>query len=168
MRLDLHTARGTAAGPDGHPITKIRLPHCGGHEGVGRIIFIGSTVRPVDNDIHVGALVGIRFAAAACHRCEFCLSGMEQYCPRAINHLHHRDGSFQEYIALDADYLTLLSDDCDPITTGPTLCAGVTSYKVQLLRRSPLCTGSGLPLAVAYSYRADATTFKYTDFTGRQ
>lgn len=134
---DLHTARGTAAGPDGHPITSIKLPHCGGHEGVGRIIALGSSVQPIANDIRVGGLVGIRFAATVCHRCEACLGGVEQYCPRAVNHLHHRDGSFQEFVALDADYLTLLPDDCDPVTTGPTLCAGVTSYKVCRRYRHP-------------------------------
>lgn len=33
--LDLHTKNGTASGPDGQAITKIKLPHVGGHEGVG-------------------------------------------------------------------------------------------------------------------------------------
>jgi D-arabinose 1-dehydrogenase-like Zn-dependent alcohol dehydrogenase len=34
------------------------------------------------------------------------------------------------YIALDADYLTILPDDIDPKVIGPVLCAGVTAYKV--------------------------------------
>lgn len=49
---------------------------------------------------------------------------------RSTNHLHHEDGSFQEYIALDADYLTVLPDDVDPVSMGPVLCAGLTAYKV--------------------------------------
>ena len=126
---DLHTAAGTAAGADGQPITNIKLPHLGGHEGVGRIVALGPNVKVLDNDIRVGALVGIRFAAGVCHRCDHCLGGNEQYCPYLVNHLHHTDGAFQEYIKLDATYLTLLPDDCDPVTTGPTLCAGVTAYK---------------------------------------
>jgi hypothetical protein len=44
--------------------------------------------------------------------------------------LHHEDGSFQEFIALDAGYLTILPDDVDPVVIGPVLCAGVTAYKV--------------------------------------
>jgi D-arabinose 1-dehydrogenase-like Zn-dependent alcohol dehydrogenase len=56
---------------------------------------------------------------------------MEQYCLRSTNHLHHEDGSFQEYIALDADYLTILPNDVDPSVVGPVLCAGVTAYKVK-------------------------------------
>jgi D-arabinose 1-dehydrogenase-like Zn-dependent alcohol dehydrogenase len=56
---------------------------------------------------------------------------MEQYCLRSTNHLHHEDGSFQEYIALDADYLTILPNDVDPRVVGPVLCAGVTAYKVK-------------------------------------
>lgn len=45
--------------------------------------------------------------------------------------MHHEDGSFQEYIALDADYLTILPNDVDPSVVGPVLCAGVTAYKVK-------------------------------------
>lgn len=51
---------------------------------------------------------------------------------QSTNHLHHEDGSFQEYIALDADYLTVLPDDVDPVVMGPVLCAGLTAYKVCL------------------------------------
>lgn len=46
--------------------------------------------------------------------------------------MHHEDGSFQQYIALDADYLTVLPDDVDPAVMGPVLCAGLTAYKVCL------------------------------------
>ena len=57
---------------------------------------------------------------------------------QSTNHLHHEDGSFQEYIALDADYLTVLPDDVDPKVMGPVLCAGVTAYKVCLFCVVPL------------------------------
>ncbi|GME66158.1 alcohol dehydrogenase [Neofusicoccum parvum] len=123
---DLHTQAGTAAGPDGSPITKIKLPHIGGHEGIGKIVTLGPGC---DDDIKVGSFVGIRFASRICRRCEFCLAGTEQYCVKSTNHLHHEDGSFQEYIALDAGYLTILPDDIDPAVMGPVLCAGLTSYK---------------------------------------
>lgn len=125
--LDLHTQAGTAAGPDGEPITKIKLPHVGGHEGVGRIVALGPGC---GGDIKVGTFVGIRFASRICRRCDFCLAGKEQHCSKSTNHLHHEDGSFQEYIALDADYLTILPDDIDPAIIGPVLCAGLTTYKV--------------------------------------
>ncbi|KAL3452426.1 putative alcohol dehydrogenase [Aspergillus insuetus] len=126
---DLHTKNGTAAGSDGTPITKIKLPHVGGHEGVGRIIALGPGCGP---DLKVGTLVGIRFSSRICRRCEFCLAGTEQYCLNSTNHLHHEDGSFQQYIALDADYLTILPDDVDPKVIGPVLCAGLTAYKAVL------------------------------------
>ncbi|KAI0150781.1 alcohol dehydrogenase [Xylariaceae sp. FL1272] len=123
---DLHTQAGTAAGADGAPITAIKLPHVGGHEGVGRIIALGPGV---DDDIKLGTFVGIRFASRICRRCEFCLAGNEQHCIKSTNHLHHEDGSFQEYIALDAGYLTILPDGIDPAAIGPVLCAGLTTYK---------------------------------------
>ncbi|KAK2608862.1 hypothetical protein QQS21_002575 [Conoideocrella luteorostrata] len=123
---DLHTQAGTASDADGKPIVRIKFPHVGGHEGVGRIVSLGQGVDP---DIQVGLYVGIRFASRICRRCEFCLAGTEQYCVKSKNHLHHEDGSFQEYIALDAGYLTILPDDIDPVTIGPVLCAGLTAYK---------------------------------------
>lgn len=80
----------------------------------------------------MGGLVGIRFSSRICRLCEFCLAGTEQHCVQSTNHLHHEDGSFQEYIALDADYLTVLPGDVDPKVMGPVLCAGLTAYKVCL------------------------------------
>ncbi|KAL4919903.1 chaperonin 10-like protein [Aspergillus aurantiobrunneus] len=126
---DLYTKDGTASGPDGIPITKFKMPHVGGHEGVGRIVALGPNC---GSDLKVGTLVGIRFASRICRRCEYCLAGTEQYCVKATNHLHHEDGSFQQYIALDADYLTILPDDVDPEVMGPVLCAGITAYKAVL------------------------------------
>ncbi|OJJ45513.1 hypothetical protein ASPZODRAFT_621519 [Penicilliopsis zonata CBS 506.65] len=127
---DLHTKSGTAASANGTPITQIKLPHVGGHEGVGRIVALGPDC---GLGIKVGQLVGIRFGSRVCRRCEFCLAGTEQYCLNSTNHLHHEDGSFQEYIALDADYLTQLPDDVNPAEIGPVLCAGLTAYKVSII-----------------------------------
>lgn len=58
------------------------------------------------------------------------MSGREQHCEKQTNHLHHEDGSFQEYCVLDLKHLTLLPQDIDPKVVGPTLCAGVTAYRV--------------------------------------
>jgi D-arabinose 1-dehydrogenase-like Zn-dependent alcohol dehydrogenase len=60
---------------------------------------------------------------------------------RSTNHLHHEDGSFQEYIALDADYLTVLPDDVDPVVMGPVLCAGLTAYKVLFIAHDDMMKG---------------------------
>lgn len=125
---DLDTKSGTAMKPDGTPITALKFPHIGGHEGVGRIVSLGSGCDP---SIQVGSLVGIRFASRICRRCEYCLAGKEQHCVKSTNHLHHEDGSFQEYIALDADYLMILPDDVDSSLVGPVLCGGLTVYKVR-------------------------------------
>jgi D-arabinose 1-dehydrogenase-like Zn-dependent alcohol dehydrogenase len=54
---DLHTKNGTAAGADGRNITNIKLPHIGGHEGVGRVIAIADGVK---GNVKPGDLVGIR------------------------------------------------------------------------------------------------------------
>ncbi|CZR69005.1 related to alcohol dehydrogenase [Phialocephala subalpina] len=126
---DLDTKSGTAMKPDGTPITALKFPHVGGHEGVGRIIALGPGCDP---SINLGSLVGIRFASRICRRCEYCLAGNEQHCVKSTNHLHHEDGSFQEYITLDADYLMVLPGDVDPSLMGPVLCGGLTVYKACL------------------------------------
>lgn len=143
---DLHTARGTAPGPDGEFITNIKLPHVGGHEGIGRIVSVGPTSTPSPDhlaDAQIGDLVGIRFLARVCHNCEFCNSGREQHCANATNHLHHEDGSFQQYCVLDRKYLTRLPPDIDPKVIGPTLCAGVTAYKVSTHHSDLVCAREG-------------------------
>lgn len=101
---------------------------------MGRIVALGTGIPERDPSIYVGALVGIRFSSRICRRCTYCLDGAEQYCQgvgdfKPTNHLHHEDGAFQEYVCLDAGYLTLLPQDVDPIATAPTLCAGLTAYK---------------------------------------
>ncbi|KAI1435822.1 GroES-like protein [Xylaria sp. CBS 124048] len=123
---DLHTQAGIASSPSGDPILNVKLPHVGGHEGIGRIVALGPGC---DEKVRIGALVGIRFVSRVCRQCAFCLQGNEQHCMNSRNHLHHEDGSFQEYIVLDAGYLTVLPDDIDPVVTGPVLCAGLTTYK---------------------------------------
>ncbi|KAL4869092.1 hypothetical protein BDV12DRAFT_185481 [Aspergillus spectabilis] len=143
---DLHTKEGTAAGADGTPITKIKLPHVGGHEGVGRIVALGPGC---GSDLKIGTVVGIRFSSRICRRCEFCLAGTEQYCVKSTNHLHHEDGSFQQYIALDADYLTILPNDIDPKVIGPVLCAGVTASKAVL--GANIRAGNWLVVVVQYA-----------------
>ena len=89
----------------------------------------GPNISPRE-DLWLGTLVGIRFASRVCHQCEFCTSGRDQHCTKLTNHLHHEDGSFQQYCILDAKYLTMLPQDIDPTVVGPALCAGVTAYKV--------------------------------------
>lgn len=118
-------------------MTAIKLPHIGGHEGVGRLVALGPGLPQTDPAIHLGALVGIRFSSRICRRCEACLAGTEQYCSgvgsfKPTNHLHHEDGAFQEYVCLDAGYLTILPQDVDPVLAAPTLCAGLTAYKAVL------------------------------------
>jgi alcohol dehydrogenase, propanol-preferring len=129
LSTDLHTARGTATGADGKPITNIKLPHVGGHEGVGRIVSFGPNTNPTDT-VKIDTLVGIRFLSRVCHSCEYCTSDREQHCAKGRNHLHHEDGSFQQYCVLDLKYLTVLPEGMDEKVLGPVLCAGVTAYKV--------------------------------------
>ncbi|KAL6234745.1 hypothetical protein BDW75DRAFT_230934 [Aspergillus navahoensis] len=124
---DLHTKGAVAPGPDGIPITRFKMPHIGGHEGLGRIVALGPDC---GSDLKLDTLVRIRWASRVCRQCEYCLVGTEQYCLKGTNYLHHEGRSFLKYLALDADCLTILPHDVDPKVIALVLCAGITAYKV--------------------------------------
>jgi propanol-preferring alcohol dehydrogenase len=58
---DLHSKNGTAVSATGDPITKIKFPHVGGRERVGRVIALGPEAK---GPIKTGLLVRIRFLNA--------------------------------------------------------------------------------------------------------
>jgi D-arabinose 1-dehydrogenase-like Zn-dependent alcohol dehydrogenase len=101
------------------------------------VVKFGPNVSATDK-LQLGTLVGIRFLSRVCHACEYCSTGRDQHCGKSTNHLHHEDGSFQEYCVLDTKFLTELPQDIDPKTVGPALCAGVTAYKVRVESRQNL------------------------------
>ena len=96
---------------------------------MGRIVAFGPDTDP-SQGVGIGTLVGVRFLSRVCHECDFCTTDREQHCAKGRNHLHHEDGSFQEYCVLDMNYLTVLPEGMDEKVLGPVLCAGVTAYKV--------------------------------------
>ena len=77
---DLHIKNGTAASETGDPITKIKFPHVGGHERVGRVIALDPEAK---GPIKTGLLVGIRSLSRVYHECDYCLAGHEQYCAKS-------------------------------------------------------------------------------------
>jgi len=83
----------------------VRLPHVGGHEFAGVVAAAGPAVtrwRPADR-------VTAPFACG-CGRCEFCLAGDAQVCPRQTQPGFTGPGSFAELVAVhaaDANLVTL-------------------------------------------------------------
>ncbi len=115
---DLHAAHGD------WPV-KPAPPFIPGHEGVGEVIALGEGV----TNLQVGQLVGNAWLFSACGECEFCTTGWETLCERQQNSGYSVDGSFGEYMLVDAAYAALIPDGADPVEVAPILCAGVTVYK---------------------------------------
>ncbi|MFL0563792.1 alcohol dehydrogenase AdhP [Kocuria rhizophila] len=115
---DLH-----AAGGD-WPV-KPKLPLIPGHEGVGVVEKLGPEV----TELKVGQMVGNAWLWAACGNCDHCRTGWETLCEQQVNGGYGIDGSFGEYMLVDARYAAVIPEGADPYEIAPVLCAGVTVYK---------------------------------------
>jgi propanol-preferring alcohol dehydrogenase len=80
---DLHAARGD------WPL-KPSLPFIPGHEGIGRVVAVGSGVTIVKE----GDRVGVPWLYSACGHCEYCLSAWETVCPDAQFGGYTKNGGF--------------------------------------------------------------------------
>lgn len=100
-------------------------PFVPGHEGVGIVEAVGAGV----TNIAVGDTVGNAWLWSACGHCEYCRTGWETLCEQQQNGGYSVDGSFGEYMIVDATYAAILPSDVDVTEVAPVLCAGVTVYK---------------------------------------
>ncbi|HKT57162.1 MAG TPA: alcohol dehydrogenase AdhP [Microbacterium sp.] len=115
---DLHAAHGD------WPV-KPQPPFIPGHEGAGTVVAIGADVTRVK----VGDRVGNAWLWSACGECEYCETGWETLCPNQKNGGYSVDGSFGQYMLVDARYAPLIPDGVELAAVAPILCAGVTVYK---------------------------------------
>jgi alcohol dehydrogenase, propanol-preferring len=115
---DLHAAEGD------WPV-KPKPPFIPGHEGVGYVAALGSSVRNVKE----GDRVGVPWLHSACGHCEHCLGGWETLCEQQQNTGYSVNGGFAEYALADADYVGRLPAGVGFVEIAPVLCAGVTVYK---------------------------------------
>ncbi|MGW9825265.1 alcohol dehydrogenase, propanol-preferring [Brevibacterium pityocampae] len=100
-------------------------PFIPGHEGVGVVEAVGEGV----TSLAVGDIVGNAWLASACGQCEYCRTGWETLCEQQTNGGYSVDGSFGEYMLVEADYAAKIPEGADPYEIAPVLCAGVTVYK---------------------------------------
>ena len=108
----------------GHdPVT---LPHIGGHELAGVVATAGPGVRRW----RAGDRVTVPFACG-CGRCEHCLAGDAQVCPRQTQPGFTGPGSFAELVAIHAAdaNLVALPADLDFVTTACLGCRFATAFR---------------------------------------
>jgi propanol-preferring alcohol dehydrogenase len=100
-------------------------PFIPGHEGVGKVVALGEGV----TNISVGQLVGNAWLFSACGDCQYCNTGWETLCEKQENGGYSVDGSFGEYMLVDAKFAAIIPEGSDLVEVAPVLCAGVTVYK---------------------------------------
>ena len=104
----------------------VALPHIGGHEFAGVVVTAGPEVRRW----RAGDRVTVPFACG-CGRCEHCLAGDGQVCPRQTQPGFTGPGSFAEFVAVHAADANLvgLPADLDFITAACLGCRFATAFR---------------------------------------
>jgi len=115
---DLHAAHGD------WPV-KPTLPFIPGHEAIGLVAAVGSSVK----NIKEGDRVGVPWLYSACGHCEYCLTAWETVCAEAQFGGYTKNGGFAQYLLADPDYVAHIPDLLKPVEAAPLICAGITTYK---------------------------------------
>ena len=108
------------------------FPMVPGHEIVGKIIKIGSSVKK----FKVGDLAGVGCMVDSCRTCSNCQKGLEQYCLNGNVGTYNsvgKDGirtygGYSNNIVVAEDFTLHISDKLSLAAVAPLLCAGITTY----------------------------------------
>jgi alcohol dehydrogenase len=95
-----------------------------GHEPVGEIVAVGPGV----TSRKVGDRVGVPWIQTSCKRCEWCLRGLPQNCPNAVQAAIDMPGGHADLLLAYADAAMLLPDGLSYEQAAPIFCAGYTVY----------------------------------------
>ena len=129
-RTDLHLAEGDL--PPHHPDM---VP---GHEVVGEVVEVGSTVE----GWAVGDRVGIAWLRHTCGRCVHCVRGAENLCEYSLYTGWDAPGGYAEFTTVPADFAYHLPSGYDDLHLAPLLCAGIIGWRA--LVRADLPPGGRL------------------------
>jgi 2-desacetyl-2-hydroxyethyl bacteriochlorophyllide A dehydrogenase len=112
---DAHYRNGTAPPPV--------LPVTLGHEVAGVIAAVGTGV----STLAPGNRVALHYLVS-CRSCEYCIAGVEQFCPTASMIGKYRDGGFAEYIAVPAFNAVRVPDAVPLEWAAVMMCSTATAY----------------------------------------
>ena len=115
---DIHAARGD------WPV-KPKMPLIPGHEGVGRVVAVGSG----DSPVQIGDRVALPWLGHACGRCRYCVGGWETYCVAPQYMGYTMDGGYADYTLAYASHVVQIPEGISWVDAAPITCAGVTTYK---------------------------------------
>ncbi len=124
---DLHQVRNewSSVMPTVYPIVP-------GHEIVGRVIKVGSSV----SKYKPGDLAAVGCLVDSDGTCAQCKAGLEQFCPNQTLTFNTPDkhlggvtyGGYADSIVVDERFVLRVPSNLDPAGAAPLLCAGITTY----------------------------------------
>ncbi|WP_460136178.1 zinc-dependent alcohol dehydrogenase family protein [Pseudomonas sp. S1_E04] len=116
-RTDLHLVDGE--------LPQALLPRVPGHEIVGEVTAVGAAVAA-----HwLGRRVGVPWLGWTCGECDFCRSGRENLCDRALFTGCQLDGGYADYTTADSRFCLPIPDELSDIQAAPLLCAGLIGFR---------------------------------------
>ena len=101
-----------------------RYPFIPGHEIVGRVTVVGSSVQ----NLKVGERVGIGWQADSCGVCEWCRKGEEHLCAKAQPTCVGRNGGYADSVRVNWRFAIPVPEALDSENVAPLLCGGITVY----------------------------------------
>jgi uncharacterized zinc-type alcohol dehydrogenase-like protein len=122
---DIHFVRGEWG--------QVPYPAVPGHEIVGRITKVGTSVR----NFKEGDLVGVGCMVDSCQACACCKEGLEQYCENGMTPTYGGPdihlggftfGGYSESIVVRDKFVLRVPENLDTKAVAPLLCAGITTY----------------------------------------
>jgi len=108
-----------------------QYPIVPGHEIVGEVLGVGSSVK----NIKVGDNVGIGWLSSSCMSCSECMSGDHNLCASGEGTIIGRHGGFSEYVRSHWSWAIPIPDGMDLSKTGPLLCGGITVFSPMYLSK---------------------------------
>lgn len=115
-RTDLHVLDGE--------LTEPKLPLVLGHQIVGEVVALGP-----DTEHAVGDRVGVPWLGWTDGTCEYCRSGRENLCDRALFTGYQIDGGYADYTVADSRFCLPMPAAYSDVEVAPLLCAGLIGYR---------------------------------------
>jgi uncharacterized zinc-type alcohol dehydrogenase-like protein len=101
-----------------------QYPFIPGHEIIGTVKAVGSSVRSLE----VGQRVGLGWQSNSCGECEWCTQGMENLCPLLEATCVHRHGGYADRVRANARFVIPIPEALPSEQAAPLLCGGITVY----------------------------------------
>ena len=102
-----------------------RYPFVPGHEAIGRICAVGSSV----SEERLGQRVGVGWISGSCMRCWPCLSGSPHLCKDRRRTLSAPTAGFSSRMRCHAAWAVPLPEGLNAASAGPFFCAGLAVFR---------------------------------------